>query len=413
MSGDTSTGERAGRTGAGGSRTAGQRRRDPAEGFVQHLVRGGTLRGRPELRVSYSRDHAIFNTPAKRVWFIVLLVGVVLLPFQLPTNWTHLVSLAFAASIGAIGLNLISGYAGQISLGHAFFLGLGAYAGIVVSADPTGRLVGFGVTNIVIVLLAAGLVAGIIGAIVAPLATRLRGLYLAIVTLGLVFLGEHIFREADMLTGGVGTGRSGPRPTLFGFEFYASGDVLGITLQRQQRMYFLGLICLVIFGVLAKNLVRSDLGRAFASVRDRDIAAEIMGVNLNRTKLLAFAVSSFYAGVAGALTATFVGFTEPTGYNLLLSILYIAMVIIGGIATIAGSIFGALFITLLPRVVQELAHYVPFITPRSVGPWPTIIDIERMLYGLAIIVFVIFEPRGLYGMWLRARNYFKAWPFSY
>jgi branched-chain amino acid transport system permease protein len=383
------------------------------EGFIQHLVRGGSLRGRPELRVSYERDHAIFNTPTKRRWFLILLIALLLLPFQLPSDWTHLVALSFAAAIGAIGLNLISGYAGQISLGHAFFLGLGAYAGIIVSADPTGRLIGFGITNIFVVLLAAGLVAGIIGAIVAPLATRLRGLYLAIVTLGLVFLGEHIFREADMITGGVGTGRAGPRPTLFGFEFYGGGDFLGITLQRQQRMYFLGLACLILFGVLAKNLVRSDLGRAFASVRDRDIAAEIMGVNLNRTKLLAFAISSFYAGVAGALTATFIGFTEPAGYNLLLSILYIAMVIIGGVATIAGSIFGAVFITLLPRAVQELAHYVPFITPRAVGPWPTILHIERMLYGLAIIVFVLFEPRGLYGIWLRARNYFKAWPFSY
>jgi branched-chain amino acid transport system permease protein len=376
-------------------------------------LRAARLRGRPELRVSYTRDQAIFNTPAKRAWFGVLLVVAVIAPFWLSLDWVHLYSLVFAASIGAIGLNIISGYTGQISLGHAFFLGIGAYTGIVISAPTGQRLLGLGIDNVLVWLPAAGLVAALIGVAVAPIATRLRGLYLAIVTLGLVFLGEHIFREAVSVTGGVGTGRSGPRPTLFGFEFHASGEVFGIMLARQQRMYFLGLACLILFGFLAKNLVRSDVGRAFAAVRDRDIAAEIMGVNLNTTKLLAFGVSSFYAGVAGALTATFVGFVEPAGYNLLLSILYIAMVIIGGVATISGSIMGAAFITLLPRFVQELPHYVPLVSPRPFGPWPNIFHIERMLYGLFIILFVILEPRGLYGLWVRVRNYFKAWPFSY
>jgi branched-chain amino acid transport system permease protein len=377
------------------------------------LQRGRTLRGRPELRVSYTRDQAIFDTPFKKWAFVALLVLMVVLPFRLPTDWLQLFALSLAASIGAIGLNIISGYAGQISLGHAFFLGLGAYAGLVVGGEPRGQLVGFEVTNIIVLILVAGIFAGVIGAIVAPIATRVRGLYLAIVTLGLVFLGEHIFREADTITGGAGTGRRAPRPTLFGFEFYASGDVLGISLTRQQRMFFLTLVCLIIFGFLARNLARSDTGRAFTSVRDRDIAAEIMGVNLTYTKTLAFAISSFYAGVAGLLSAVIIGHTEPTSYNLLLSILYIAMILIGGIATISGSIMGAFFITLLPRTVQELAHVVPFITPQPVGSFPTVFHIERMMYGLAIILFVMFEPRGLYGIWLRVRNYFKAWPFSY
>lgn len=377
------------------------------------LLRRSGPRGRPELQVSYGRDQGIFNTPAKRTWFIVLMALAVLLPFRASTEWVHLLSLAFAASIGAIGLNIISGYAGQISLGHAFFLGIGAYTAIVLAAPSGGRLVGFGIDNVLIVLPAAGLVAALVGVIIAPVATRLRGLYLAIVTLGLVFLGEHIFREAEPITGGVGTGRAAARPTLFGFEFYGSGEILGIAVSRQQRMYFLGLLSLVVLGFLAKNLVRSDAGRAFTAVRDRDIAAEIMGVNLARTKLLAFAASSFYAGVAGALTATFVGFVEPAGYNLGVSILYVAMIIIGGVATITGAILGALFITLLPRVVQELPGLVPFVSAQAVGSWPNIFHIEAMLYGLFIIIFVILEPRGLYGLWVRIRNYFKAWPFSY
>lgn len=371
------------------------------------------VRGRPGLRTSYRRDHAIFDTTTKRAWFGLLLGALALAPFLVSTEWVLLLSLVFSASIGAMGLNLISGYAGQISLGHAFFLGLGAYTGILVASPSGARLLGFGYDNVLVLLPLAGLVPALVGAVVAPLATRLRGLYLAVVTLGLVLLGEHLFREAVPVTGGVGTGRPGPRPTLFGFEFSSGGEILGVMVGRQQRMYLLALVVLVLLGTAAKNLVRSDVGRSFAAVRDRDIAAAIMGVNLNRTKVLAFAISSFYAGVAGALTASITGFVEPSGYNLLLSILYIAMVIIGGAATIVGSILGAAFITLMPRLVQELPEYLPFISTRATGSFPTVFQLERILYGLFIILFVVFEPRGLYGIWIRVRNYFKAWPFSY
>jgi branched-chain amino acid transport system permease protein len=386
-----------------------QREQTPAA----RLLRRGAQRGRPELRTTYGSDQAIFNTTTKRTLFIALLVVLAVAPFRLSTEWVLLLSLVFASSVGAIGLNIISGYAGQISLGHAFFIGLGAYTGIVLSSPAGARLVGFGIDNVLVWLPLAGLLPGIVGAVVAPIATRLRGLYLAVVTLGLVFLGEHIFREAVPLTGGVGTGRSGPRATLFGFDFTGTGEVLGVMVGRQQRLYLLALVVLVILGLAAKNLVRSDAGRSFAAVRDRDIAAEIMGVNLTRAKTLAFAISSFYAGVAGALLATIIGFVEPAGYNLLLSILYVAMIIIGGVATIVGSVMGAAFITLLPRIVQEIPHYVPFISARPTGSFPNVFQLERMLYGLLIIFFVVFEPRGLYGIWIRLRNYFKAWPFSY
>jgi branched-chain amino acid transport system permease protein len=382
-------------------------------GFLARLRGGGALRGRPQLYTDYGRNQAIFNTPAKRWWFVALLVAAALAPFWLSNQWIQLWGLVFAAAIGAIGMNIITGYAGQISLGHAFFIGIGAYTGIVLSSPATDRLVGFGIDNVLVWLPGAGLGAAILGAIFAPLATRIRGLYLAILTLGLVFLGEHVFREADSLTGGVGTGRRGPSATLFGFDFTASGDVLGVMVNRHQRLYFLAFVSLVVLGLLATNLIRSDTGRSFTAIRDRDIAAEIMGVNLTFGKTLAFAISSFYAGVAGALTATIVGFTEPSGYNLLLSILYIAMILVGGVASIAGSIIGAAFITLLPEIAELIPHYVPFVSPRAIGPWPNILQIERMLYGGLIVVFVIFEPRGLFGLWLRVRNYFKAWPFSY
>lgn len=370
-------------------------------------------RGRPQLRTSYRRDLAIFDTPAKMVWFGALLLVLAVAPFRVSTEWVLLLSMVFAASVGAIGLNIISGYAGQISLGHAFFLGLGAYTGILIASPSGARLLGLGLDNVLVWLPLAGLVPALVGAVVAPLATRLRGLYLAIVTLGLVLLGEHLFREAVPVTGGVGTGRPGPRPTLFGFEFASSGEVLGMMVDRQQRTYFLALVVLVLLGLAAKNLMRSDVGRSFAAVRDRDIAAAVMGVRLNRTKVLAFAISSFYAGVSGALAASITGFVEPSRYNLLLSILFVAMVIIGGVATISGSILGAAFITLMPELVGELPHYLPFISTQATGSFPNIFQLERILYGLFIILFVVFEPRGLYGIWIRVRNYFRAWPFSY
>ena len=173
------------------------------------------------------------------------------------------------------------------------------------------------------------------------------------------------------------------------------------------------LVLLLIFALLARNIARSAVGRAFSAVRDRDIAAEVIGVSLTRTKMVAFAVSSFYAGCAGALLYTVTGYVEPGAFNLLLSVQYIAMILIGGVATISGSILGAFFITLLPRVTRELPSLLPFISSTSSAGGISVFQVEAVLYGLLIIGFLIFEPRGLFGIWIRARNYWKAWPFSY
>jgi branched-chain amino acid transport system permease protein len=181
---------------------------------------------------------------------------------------------------------------------------------------------------------------------------------------------------------------------------------------RDQKLYLTTLVLMVLFALAAANLARSKVGRAFAAVRDRDIAASIIGVSLTRYKMLAFAISSFYAGCAGALLTMVIGFFDPTSWNLLLSIQYLAMVLIGGAGTISGSIMGAMFITLLPRLTRELPAFMPFISD-SVTDTPNIFQVETMLYGLLIIGFLIFEPRGLYGIWVRCRNYWRSWPFSY
>lgn len=372
------------------------------------------MRGRPQLYTSYEQDSALLNTPAKRWAVLLLLVILVVLPLRAPPDTVLLLATAFIASIGAIGLNLVTGYAGQVSLGHAFFLGLGAYTAAVVNGEPsvTSDVIGYGM-DMWVWLPAAGLVAALAGLIVAPIAFRLRGLYLAIVTLGLVFIGEHIFREAEFVTGGVGTGRRAADPELFGFSFAEPGVILGLPLERDQGLYFMGLIFLVVMAVAARNIARSAVGRAFAAVRDRDIAAEVIGVSLRRYKLLAFVISSFYAGIAGGLLYTITRFLEPGTFGLLLSVQYIAMVLIGGAATISGSIMGAAFVTLLPRLIEEVPRFVPLISGSATGGFLTTQQLEQVLYGLLIVLFLIFEPRGLYGIWVRVRNYYKAWPFSY
>lgn len=370
------------------------------------------MRRRPRLYTSYEHDSALLNTPAKKVWLAVLLVALLLLPFNLNESLVVLIATAFVASIGAIGLNIVTGYAGQVSLGHAFFFGLGAYTAAVLNGDPQGQLVGYGL-GMEVWLPAAGIVAALAGLLVSPVAFRLRGLYLAIVTLGLVFIGEHLFREAESFTGGTGVGRAAAQPVLFGFAWTDHPQIAGVELTRGQGLYFMGLIFLVVLALPARNLARSAIGRAFAAVRDRDLAAEAMGVSLAKYKALAFTISSFYAGISGALLATITGYLEPSGFNLSLSVRYIAMILIGGVATISGSIMGAAFVTLLPRAIQEVPRFIPVISGAATGGFLTTQQFEQILYGLLIIVFLIIEPRGLYGLWVRVRNYWTQWPFSY
>lgn len=370
-------------------------------------------RGRPQLRTSYAQDMGLLNTPAKRRSTALVILAAFTVPFLVTDDLLLIFTLGLIASVGAIGLNLVTGYAGQVSLGHAFFLGLGAYTGAVLGGDPEGSVTGYGLP-MWIWLPAAGVVAAIAGLIVGPVAVRLRGLYLAIVTLGLVFLGEHIFREARTLTGGPGVGRRGPDLELFGIDFAEAGSLFGLGLSRDQQQYLLALVFLIVFAILGRNIARSGVGRAFSAVRDRDVAAAVIGVNLTVYKVMAFAMSSFFAGVTGALYYAVVGVFEPGAFGLLLSIQYLAMVLIGGVATISGSIMGALFITSLPRIAQEIAHLFPIISTSTVGGGLiNVFQFEAILYGLLIIGFLIFEPRGLFGIWMRIRNYWKGWPFSY
>ncbi len=366
------------------------------------------MKNRPLLYTSYASEMGLLNTRAKRVWVRLLILLGLALPFVVDDASLSLLAICAVTAIGAIGLGLVTGYAGQVSLGHAFFIGIGAYTSAVLSGDPNGRTLGFGITDMLFWLPAAGLVALVAGVLVAPLATRLRGLYLAIVTLGLVFIGEHLFREWDSVTGGVGVGRQAADPVLFGVDLSRSSA----SFSGDQQLYWLMLAMLLLFALVGRNIARSAMGRSFAAVRDRDIAAEITGVDVRRVKRRAFVVSSFYAGCAGALLYSILGYVDPASFGLLVSVQFVAMILIGGVATISGAIMGAFFIALLPRLTRELPAYLPFLSS-SATDTPNVFQFETLLYGLLIVLFLIFEPRGLYGVWIRVRNYWKAWPFSY
>lgn len=364
-------------------------------------------RGRPELYTSYRQDMALLNTRSKQVGIGAILLGAVLLPLLVDDEMLRIGFLGLVLAVGAIGLNLVTGYAGQVSLGHAFFVGVGAYTAAALAGDPDGRTIGFGIDFAPLWMLAAGLAAALCGVVVAPIAARLRGLYLAIVTLGLVLIGQYFFAEWGSLSGGAQVGRQAAEPKIFGMDLTKDGAYT-----EEQKLFWLALGTLVILAVLARNLVRSRVGRSFAAVRDRDVAAGVMGVELTRTKLVAFTISSFYAGVAGSLLFALNGHFSPDKFGLLLSVQFVAMVLIGGAATISGAIMGALLIASLPRIASELPALVPFLST-SAAEHPNVFEFEQVMYGVLIIAFLLFEPRGLFGIWMRIRTYWKSFPFSY
>ncbi len=416
------------------------------------------MRGRPLLYTSYKADQALLNTMSKRVsaavFGLFLLVVPLLGPdhFDVPfigflgkNDWLKLLSTVAIFAVGALGLNILTGLAGQVSLGHAFFMGLGAYTATWLGSAP-GPLAGMGLP-MWIWLPAAGIVPALVGVAVGPTAVRVRGLYLAIVTLGLVFIGEYLFRNWDWVTGGSQAGRNFPdfefrlwkeeTPLI---DFSRDGAWFGIDLSSEAKTYVFLLVVCLIFVLYAKNIQRTRVGRAFQAIRDRDVAAEIMGVNEFAYKLLAFGISSFFAGVSGALLASFVGRTIPERWDLLLSVQFIAIILIGGAGTVSGTLMGAGFVVLFPRIVQNFTEWMkgvveggegilaaiadPIVatsgsdsgiinTLPGVGPGLSVLQLNQVIFGLLIIGFLIFEPLGLYGIWLRIRNYWKGWPFTY
>ncbi len=364
---------------------------------------------RPDLFTDYSKEVSIFRNNFQRFWFLILIGISIFICFISSDYWLILITNALLVSIAAWGLNIVSGLAGQINLAHGVFVGIGTYTSAVLGGVATRSVIGYEL-DMLIWLPLSGIVAAIVGVIISPIAVRLKGLNLALVTLALVFVGSHIFSNMVFITGGSGVGRRSAKLVLFGNDLSSGMKIGNYFLEEIQIFYLLALLTTVFLGLGVKNLVRSKTGRAFAAIRDRDIAAEALGINLFKYKSSALGISCFYAGIAGALISSTFGGSEPGTFNLLYSIIFIAIVIIGGPGTVLGPLFGSFFFTLFPALIQfvilnsNLGEQDLFLSPQQ---------IERTIFAMLIILFVIFEPRGLWGIWFRLRNYFKAWPFSY
>lgn len=337
-------------------------------------------------RESYCLDEALFDSATQRTWVALLGVSLVAYPFLANDYWLYLACLVAIHVASATGLNILTGYTGLVSLGQAAFMGLGAYTVAVLEHN-------FG-TFFLLNLLAAGIVAMLGGIVVGIPSLRVKGLYLAIVTIAASFIAHFLFVNSGF-TGGTG-GMTVP-----------PAHVLGISLDTSFRIYWLIMPVTVLMVLGAANLFRTRIGRAFIAIRDRDISAEVLGIPLLRYKLLSFGLSSFYAGVAGGLWAYFFRVVTPESFPLLMSIFFLAAIIVGGMGTILGGVLGAIFMTMVPEALRLVIGWLPIDgdTLRYVAPVRTIV------FGLLIVGFLIFEPHGLAEVWRRIRRFFHLWPF--
>jgi branched-chain amino acid transport system permease protein len=347
------------------------------------------------LKTTYEADMALYPLPVAR-WAVGVLAVIffAVIPLALHEYYLSVANLVWVAVIGALGLNILVGYTGQVSIGHGAFMSVGAYT----AANLAIRLDSPWPVN----LLAGGLMAAAVGAVVGIPSLRIKGLYLAIATLAGQLIIEWTINHVTFISGGVQASIEVPRPRL--------GSMV---LSSQRHMYYFLLFFVVLAIIGTMNLVRSRVGRAFIAIRDQDIAAEIIGINIFRYKLLAFAISSFYAGVTGVLYTYFLGIANYEQFQIGVSIDYLAMIIIGGLGSVLGSILGAIFVTLLPIVIRLSmeAFGGVFFAPQTV--LNLIPNLRLMMFGALIIIFLIVEPEGLNRLWRNIRNYFRIWPFAY
>jgi len=339
---------------------------------------------------NYAQDMAIFRT--KTHWALLLALFVILFtaPLYCGNYWLSVANLIGITIIAATGLNILTGYCGQLSIGHAGFIAVGAYTSAVI----TNRLE----LPFLVGLICAGLTAGLIGMIFGIPSLRVKGFYLAISTIAAQFIIIWVINHWTSVTGGF-MGISVP-PASIG----------GITFISQSSQFYLIMVITVLVVFLAKNLARTRAGRAFIAIRDNDLAAQVMGINLFRYKLIAFFIGCFLAGIAGSLLAHWIGFMNAENFTLMDSILYIGMIIIGGLGTTTGPIFGVIFIRMLQQGITFIAPWLEDIFTLPAG-FTT--GIGPMVFGLAIVLFLILEPRGLAHRWQLFKASYRLWPFSY
>jgi branched-chain amino acid transport system permease protein len=346
-------------------------------------------------RTTYQADMALYQVPLARLTVLAFAVLFVLvLPLVLESTYLVWLNVVGLNIIAALGLNLLTGFCGQISVGHAAFMAVGAYtAAILVARAGMPFWVG---------MISGGALAAVYGLIVGLPSLRVKGFYLAIATLAAQFITEWTINHVKWISGG-------------GFQaaILVPPPRLGpLVLDTEVEKYYLILATTIVALAVALNIARSRIGRAFVAIRDRDVAAEIIGVDIYRYKILAFLISSFYAGVAGALWVYYLGVANIESFRLVESIALLAMIIIGGLGSILGTIFGATFVTLLPFALEEVLHALKGVLP--VADIHTFVAHLRLaVFGGLIVLFLVVEPEGLNRLWRNIKDYFRVWPFSY
>ena len=342
------------------------------------------------------------RSPIALLLVLAALVVMLALPLYVPEFWLRTGFAVFGAVVGAIGLNLLVGTTGQLSLAHAFFLAVGAVSYVYVSGEPGGigiaDLSGLGLPPVVGMVVGV-LLAGLAGLLFSPLAARLRGIYLGVASLALVFIGVHVLNAWTSVTGGF-NGRSAPEFSLFGFTFGNTDPdlfVLGVPFREAERLWYLGLVLALAAYLFARNLLRSRPGRALQTLRDSEVAASVMGVNVQAYKARIFLVSSMYGGLSGVMYALSIGSIAPESFGLEVSILYLAMIVLGGLGSVNGAVLGAVFVSALPLVFQRYADAIPFVGGQGEGGLAAG-EAARYLFGAAIVLVILFEPAGLAGI---------------
>ncbi|MDD2853223.1 MAG: branched-chain amino acid ABC transporter permease [Desulfuromonadaceae bacterium] len=343
-----------------------------------------------DFKTSYTADMTIFESRSARVMMGLFLCVLFTLPLYTPGFLLDIINRIGIAIIGAVGLNILTGFTGQISLGNAAFMAIGAF-----SCGYLGTR--FNVPFYLSIPL-AGIITATCGMFVGIPSLRIKGLYLAMATLAAHFIVEFLIVKWESVTGGV-DGMSIPTPALGSYE-----------LNSDARLFVLIFVIVVMAVLFAKNLFRSKVGKAFVAIRDQAVSAEVMGVNILKYKLLSFGISSFYVGVAGALIAYQARIISPETFPVSLAIDYLGMIIIGGLGSILGSIYGAIFIKLLPELLR-------MVTTSLSGSYPELIyklaAMKELVFGALVIIFLIFEPNGMASRWHRIKKYWKLYPFSH
>ena len=333
-------------------------------------------------KTHYEQDLRIFKHGLSAAWYMALLAFLLIAPWVLPDYYRTQLVFIYIYSIVGFGLMLLSGFTGQISMGHAAFLAIGAYTEAILQAKGFP----FVVSAPIAVLLAAAA-----GVIIGLPALRLTGIYLAIATLAFGFIVEEVLARWESVThGNSGLLVSQPK-LLFG------------KIETDWGFYYLCMVCALIAGFAVFNLLRSHTGRAFIAIRDSEVSAQSMGVNLSRYKTLSFALSAAITGLAGALYAHQIRFLSPEQFTIAMSIEFLMMIVIGGMGSLHGAVFGAIFVIGLPELISVMKDYLPQAVSEQTG-------LKGTLFGVIMIIIVLFEPQGIYGRWIKIRTYFSLFP---